>query len=92
MFFRNKIDSLVHEQESLVLKKQRIEDKKNSLCSRLGIKKKQHEDAMQRLEDKALALNNKANTEIAEINRKLKKIKKQIKLEQEYYFSLTDKE
>lgn len=92
MIFGNKIDELVKEQEKLILKKQKIEDKKNNKCAKLGIERKKHEDAMQRIENKTLVLENQSKVEIAEINRRIKKTKKQIKLEQEYYFSLTEEE
>lgn len=92
MIFGNRIDQLVKEQEHLNIKKQKVEDKKNSQCAKLGVKRKQYEDAIQRLENKALVIENQTKVEIAEINRRIKKTKKQIKLEQEFYFSLTDDE
>ena len=86
------IDQLIKEQSKLALKKEQIEDKKNSKCSRIGVQIKKLEDEAERLRTKSVRLDSLAKVEIAEINRQIKKNQKQIQLEREYYFGILDTE
>ena len=79
--FGNKIDRLVKEQARLKVKKQKIEDRMHAKNSAIGTR-------LQILENKSLVLKQCADDEIAEINRRIKKNRQQIKLEKDYYNSI----
>ena len=77
----NKIDKLVKEQARLAVKKQKIEDKMKSKNSKIETK-------LQIWERRSQVIKQTADDEIAEIERKMAKNKKQIKLEKDYYNSI----
>ena len=81
MFWDNKIDRLVKENARLLVKKQKVDDKRKSANSQI-------ENKLQNLENKAFVIKQNADNKIAEIERKIKKNKEQIKLEKDYYNSI----
>ena len=75
--FKSKIDKLACKKEELEIKKTKIEDKKNKVNAMLGAKQKA-------ILDKTYINKDKADAQIAEINRQLKKINKLINIEVDY--------
>ena len=62
-----------------------MEDLKNKRNSALGRKIAKYEDLWRACQDKAQVIENETKDMIDELNRQIKKDKKQIKLEKEYY-------
>ena len=83
--FKSKIDRLVSSVRTLEIKKQKAEDIKNKRSSAIGRKMAKLEDLHQIYEDKAQVILNETQARIAEYDREIKKAKKQIKTEKEYY-------
>lgn len=83
--FQSKIDRLVNRIRKNELKKQKAEDTKNKRNSALGRKIAKCEDLWQYYQDKSNLIANETRDYIEELNRQIKKDKKQIKLEKEYY-------
>lgn len=81
MFNGNKIDRLVKLEERLNVKMQKVDDKRK-------YKNSQIENTIQYLENKAFIIKKNADNMIAEIKRRLKKTRDQIKLEKDYYNSI----
>lgn len=75
---KNTIDRMVKENEQLKLEKQRVIDNQNEENSRI-------ETAIRELENKAFRNKQVADTRVAELDRRIEKNEKQIKLEAEYY-------
>lgn len=81
MFWENKIDKLVKQNAKLIVKKQKIDDKRKSTVSQIETK-------IQDLERKAFVIKQNSDNEIAEIERRIRKNTEQIKLEKDYYNSI----
>lgn len=81
MFWENKIDKLVKQNAKLIVKKQKIDDKRKSTASQIETK-------IQDLERKAFVIKQNSDNEIAEIERRIRKNTEQIKLEKDYYNSI----
>lgn len=78
---KNKIDRLVDAQARLIVKKQKIEDRKNETNSRI-------ETEIKALENKAFRNKQIADGKLAELDREIAKNKEQISLEARYYNKL----
>lgn len=85
MLFQSKIDRLVKEQSDLKIKKQKVDDKRKEKCSAI-------ENQLQKLEYRAFVIKEQADAKLAELDRKIEKNKKQIKLERDYYNSIAKDE
>lgn len=83
--FQSKIDRLVKEQSELKIKKQKVDDKRKERCSAI-------ENKLQKLEYKAFVIKEQADATLAELDRKIEKNQKQIKLERDYYNSIAKDE
>lgn len=83
--FQSKIDRLVAKVRKLEIEKQKAEDLKNKRSSALGRKIAKYEDLWQACQDKAQVIKNETQARLEELDREIKKSKKQIKLEKEYY-------
>lgn len=79
--FQSKIDRLVREQSDLKIKKQKVDDRRKEKCSAI-------ENELQKLEYRAFVIKEQADAKIAELDRKIEKNRKQIKLERDYYNSI----
>ena len=83
-YFKFNIDELVDEHAGLLIKRQNILDRKNETNSKIGTQ-------IKKLENKAFILNEQATREIAEIDRILGKIERQLENEKIYINSLNVK-
>lgn len=83
--FQSKIDRLVNRIRKNEIKKQKAEDRKNKRNSALGRKIAKCEDMWQYYQNKSILIANETTAYVEELNRQIKKDKKQIKLEKEYY-------
>lgn len=81
MFNGNKIDRLVKLEERLNVRMQKVDDRRK-------YKNSQIENTIQYLENRAFIIKKNADNMIAEIKRRLKKTRDQIKLEKDYYNSI----
>lgn len=79
----SKIDSLVNEYEQLKILKQKIDDERKQ-------RNKIIDAEINRLMDEGALIKDEADSKIAEIDRKLAKLKKQIILEKDYHNSVVD--
>ena len=79
----SKIDSLVNEYEQLKILKQKIDDERKQRNQKITAE-------INRLMDEGALIKDEADGKIAEINRKLSKLKKQIILEKDYHNSVVD--
>lgn len=84
----NVIDSLVKDNASLEVLKQKLEDKKNEANSKLESKSNVLDAKAQALRDKALRNNEIYKNKVAEINRIIEKNNKLMNLEADYYKQL----
>ena len=80
-YFKFNIDELVDEYARLLIEKQNIEDRKNERNSRI-------ETAINKLTNKSWIIKEEASREIAEIDRTLGKIERQLDNEKIYINSL----
>lgn len=79
----SKIDTLVNEYEQLKILKQKIDDERKQ-------RNKLIDAEINKLMDEGALIKEEADSKIAEINRKLAKLKKQIILEKDYHSSVVD--
>ena len=79
----SKIDALVTEYEQLKIFKQKIDDERKQ-------RNKVIDAEINRLMDEGALIKEEADSKIAEINRKLAKLKKQIILEKDYHNSVVE--
>lgn len=84
----NVIDSLVKDNASLEVLKQKLEDKKNEVNSKLEAKSNLLDAKAQALRDKAFRNNELYKNKVAEIDRIIEKNTKLMKLESDYYKKL----
>lgn len=85
MIFISKIDRLVKEQSKLKIKKQKLDDRRKEKCSAI-------ENKLQKLEYKAFVIKEQTDATLSEIDRKIKKNQKQIRLERDYYNAIVKDE
>lgn len=79
----SKIDTLVNEYEQLKILKQKIDDERKQ-------RNKVIDAEINKLMDEGALIKDEADSKIAEIDRKLAKLKKQIILEKDYHNSVVD--
>ena len=79
----SKIDSLVNEYDQLKILKQKINDDCKQRNQKITAE-------INKLMDEGALIKDEADSKIAEINRKLAKLKKQIILEKDYHNSVVD--
>ena len=81
----NIIDSLVRENASLKVLKQKLEDKKNEANSKLETRISALDTKSRALRDKSLRNVDVYQNKVADIDRTIEKNEKQMKLEADYY-------
>ena len=74
----NRIDTLVKENEKMVVERQKVQDRQNETNSRI-------ETEIKELENKAYRNKQEADAKVAELTRKIEKNQEQIDLEAKYY-------
>ena len=84
----NIIDSLVRENASLKVLKQKLEDKKNEANSKLETRISALDTKARALRDKSLRNVEVYQNKVADIDRTIEKNEKQMKLEADYYKKL----